>query len=139
MGYGPMTQLVKEHATKYPNIHFQPAVKPNEVLSYTQSADVGLSLIENCCLSYYYSLPNNFFEYMMSEIPQVVSNFPDMSAIINAHDIGWAINVNEEELIRVIKTVSPEVILEKRQSWELSESLHGKKKGWYCENFESFD
>ena len=51
---------------------------------------------------------------MMSEIPQVVSNFPDMSAIVNAHDIGWSINVTEEDLIRVIKTVSAEDILEKK-------------------------
>lgn len=131
MGYGPMTEMVKEHSLKYSNIHFQPGVKPSEVLKYTQGADVGLCLIENCCLSYYYSLPNKLFEYLMAEIPLVVSNFPDMASLVREHGIGWPINVTEEELTRVVKSISLDNILEKKAklkiikrqySWEVEES-----------------
>jgi glycosyltransferase involved in cell wall biosynthesis len=110
MGYGPLEHLVIEYAGKFPNIHFQPAVKPSEVMDYTSSADIGLSLIENCCLSYYYSLPNKFFEYIMAEIPLVVSNFPDMADIVKLHDIGWPVDITEEHLVDTITSISEEQI-----------------------------
>jgi len=115
MGYGPLEQMVKDYALKFSNIHFHPAVKPYEVLEYTQSADIGLSLIENCCLSYYYSLPNKFFEYIMAEIPLVVSSFPDMANLVESHDIGWAVDVNVEELIGAIKSITPGDLIVKKE------------------------
>jgi glycosyltransferase involved in cell wall biosynthesis len=42
MGYGPLETTVVEAAGKSPNIHFQAAVPPEEVLHYTASADIGL-------------------------------------------------------------------------------------------------
>lgn len=130
MGYGPLEPTVKHYAAKFSNIHFQPAVKPSEVLEYTQSADIGLSLIENCCLSYYYSLPNKFFEYIMAEVPLVVSNFPDMANLVKSLDIGWAVEVTEEGLFIAIKSITRDHLIVKKEklknvknqfTWEIEE------------------
>jgi glycosyltransferase involved in cell wall biosynthesis len=94
--------MVRKYASDFPNIHFHPAIKPSEILSYTCSADVGLSIIENSCLSYYYSLPNKFFEYIAAGVPVIASDFPDMSAIVNEHKVGWTVDVNEEALSNLI-------------------------------------
>ena len=61
MGYGELERMVRSAAATNYNIHFRPAVSPHEVLALA-GADVGLVGVENVCLSYYYSLPNKFFE-----------------------------------------------------------------------------
>lgn len=58
------------------------AVPWQKLLTYTREADLGLSLIENTCRSYYYSLPNKLFEYMMAEVPVLCSNFPEMQNVV---------------------------------------------------------
>ena len=106
MGFGPLTPLVQEYAAKYPNIHYHPAVALSDILKYASGADVGLALIENVCLSYYLCLPNKVFEYMMAGLPMVVSDFPDMAALVEHHDCGWKVAVDAEALLALVKTIS---------------------------------
>lgn len=94
MGYGEYTDMVVAYAKKYANIHYVPAVPPSEVLSYSCSADVGIALIENICLSYYYCMPNKLYEYYLAGIPSIVSNFPDMASFVEAEECGWAVDVD---------------------------------------------
>jgi glycosyltransferase involved in cell wall biosynthesis len=94
LGNGPMAKEVRLHAMRYPNIHHHPAVPPHELLEYTAGADVGISLIENVCLSYYYSLPNKVFEYLMSGVPVVVSDFPEMARLVDGTGCGWKSSVD---------------------------------------------
>jgi glycosyltransferase involved in cell wall biosynthesis len=89
MGYGALENTVVEAADRCPNIHFQPAVAPQDVLHYTSSADIGLCLIENTCLSYYYSLPNKLFEYLLCGLPVIVNDLPEQRKIVEAFDCGW--------------------------------------------------
>jgi glycosyltransferase involved in cell wall biosynthesis len=114
MGFGTDTEKVKAYAEKYPNIHFQPAVRPDQIKTYTSSADVGLHMAENICLSYYYSLPNKFFEYIHCELPVIVSDFPDMSAIVRKYDCGWAIPVDADSLYKKIMSLTKEEVLQKK-------------------------
>lgn len=66
-------------------------VSQSELLSYTKGADVGISIIENVSLSYFYALPNKLFEYIMTEIPCIVSNLPQMDNIIKKYKVGLSI------------------------------------------------
>ena len=88
MGYGPMEKEIKEVTMKYDSIYLHPAVSPNVLLDYTASADYGISIIEDTCLSYKYCLPNKMFEYIMAEIPVIVSNLPEMKKIVEEYNIG---------------------------------------------------
>jgi len=88
MGYGALEELIKEHMKTYTNIFFHEAVSPEVLLNYTTSADFGISTIEDSCLSYRYCLPNKLFEYMMAEIPLIVSNLPEMKKVIEKNSIG---------------------------------------------------
>ena len=58
------------------------------MIPYAASADVGLSLIEDICLSYYYCLPNKLFECLMAGLPVIVSNLPEMAAIVRDFRVG---------------------------------------------------
>lgn len=82
MGYGLLEADIIAAAKQHKNIYFFPAVSPRIVLEYTSSADLGISLIENTCLSYYYCMPNKIFEYAMAGLPVLVSNMKDMSKLV---------------------------------------------------------
>jgi len=88
MGYGPLQQTIQTAAAEQQNIFYHPAVIPQVVLEYTASADLGISLIENTCLSYYYCMPNKLFEYAMAGLPVLVSNMKDMSELVTKHQMG---------------------------------------------------
>ncbi|MFP2770643.1 glycosyltransferase [Oceanisphaera sp. KMM 10153] len=92
MGYGQLEADIKAAAEHHSNIYFFPAVPPQVVLEYTSSADAGISLIENTCLSYYYCMPNKLFEYAMAGLPIVVSNMKDMSDLVTKNNMGAVIS-----------------------------------------------
>lgn len=91
MGYGELDKDIKIAAAEHDNIFFFPAVSPQAVLEYTSSADLGVSLIENTCLSYYYCMPNKLFEYSMAGLPVLVSNMKDMSELVTNNNMGGVI------------------------------------------------
>ena len=88
MGFGHFEEEIKKYTLKYKNIFFHPAVSPNILLNYTSSADFGISTIEDICLSYRYSLPNKMFEYIMAEVPVIVSDLPEMKRIVEDYKVG---------------------------------------------------
>ena len=88
MGYGPLEELVVSISKEYKNIYFHKAVSPDVLLDYTSSADFGISTIEDSCLSYRYCLPNKMFEYLMAELPVIVSNLYEMRRLVENNQIG---------------------------------------------------
>jgi len=106
MGYGELEKIIKEYEGKYSNIHFQPAVKPEQVILYTRSADVGLAVFKNACLSYYYSLPNKLFEYILSGIPLIVSDFPEMAKFVDDKLCGWKVIPEDGALYDLIANIT---------------------------------
>lgn len=129
MGYGSYEQQIKEFAAKHENIHFHEAVTPDEVMRYTVGADVGISLFENTCLSYYYSLPNKLYEYMVAGLPVIVSQFPEMSRLIGEFENGWATLVREDSLMSLIEKIdSVSVEAKKRNAIKAREMI-----GWDLE------
>ncbi len=114
MGYGPLEDWVRKACRLHSNIHFMPAVAPDLVGDYTVDADVGLSLIENTCLSYYLCAPNKLYEYAACGVATVVSDFPEMSRFVESHDCGWKTKPNVEALRRLIESIDAESLKAKR-------------------------
>ena len=88
MGYGQLEEEIKTASKENNNIFFHPAVATEIVLDYTSSADIGISFIENTCLSYYYCLPNKLFEYSMAGLPVIVSNMKEMRELVEMYEMG---------------------------------------------------
>ena len=80
-------------------VFFAGKISQNELLNYTSSAFIGLSLIENLSLSYYYALPNKLFEYIMAEIPVLVTNLPQMKQIVEQYKVGFVVEENQLDSI----------------------------------------
>ena len=71
----------------------------SELLSITQTADLGLSFEEDTCLAYRYSLPNKIFDYINAEIPVLVSDLPEFKKIINQYGVGAILKSRNPKII----------------------------------------
>lgn len=107
MGFGPMRQTVESTARGRSNIHFKEAVPPAQIRSVTSSADVGLCLIEDICLSYRLSLPNKFFEYLHSNLPVVASDLPETRKIVEEFGCGVVTKLDVDSLERAVVGIDP--------------------------------
>ncbi|MGE9746021.1 glycosyltransferase [Bdellovibrio bacteriovorus] len=114
MGYGELTSTIQKAAKDYSNIHYKSAVSPELIPEITPSADAGLSLIEDKCLSYFYSLPNKVYEYLNSGVPVIASAFPEMSKFVNENAAGWTITPSKEELSNLLDKLSKSALEQKR-------------------------
>ena len=95
LGNGTLVEALKQLARKLrleKRVFFHEAVSNQVLLNYTNSADLGISLIENYCLSYYYALPNKMFEFIQANIPVLCSDFPEMKNIIENFGVGEVVN-----------------------------------------------
>jgi glycosyltransferase involved in cell wall biosynthesis len=114
MGYGELAPLVDARSRECDFIHLHHAVRPDEIPSYTADADVGVSLIEDLCLSYHFCLPNKLFEYLSCGLPVVVSDLPEMTKVVEAYDCGWITAVECEKVASLFATINSDTIAEKR-------------------------
>ena len=51
-------------------------------------ASLGLSLLENRGLNYYYSLPNRIADFVQSEVPVLATDFPEIRRVVETYGIG---------------------------------------------------
>lgn len=124
MGYGELEGLIREAAAHHANIHFMPAVLPEQVKDYTVDADVGISLIENVCLSYYLCLPNKLFEYAACGVPAVVSDFPQMSNFVDENNCGWKVKPDGQALRSLVQRLTVAELAAKRANSRKSGQLY---------------
>ncbi len=118
MGYGPLHELISEFAASHPNIYLKDAVPPAVLLSYTKTADVGISLTEHTCLNHYYALPNKVFEYSMAGVPLIVSNFPEMGGHVKHYKIGWVVTPGSNDLEELLKTIDRKTLDDIKPNFE---------------------
>lgn len=97
MGYGPLETIILQAQKEHDNIYFHDAVAPDVLLQYTSSADFGLLFYENSCLNHYYCSPNKMFEYLMAELPVIVSNLYEMKRLVEKNHIGVVAKENSPQ------------------------------------------
>lgn len=88
MGSGDLKQYVLDCEKKCSRIFYHDPVPTTEVIKFSSSADVGISLVENTCLSHLYSMPNKVFEYLFSYLPVVVSNMKETASFVERYSVG---------------------------------------------------
>lgn len=68
-------------------VHFLGYLPPEKLRALTPKAHLGLNLLENRGLSYYYSLANKAFDYVQAGIPSLQMNFPAYRRLQNQHQV----------------------------------------------------
>ena len=114
-GDGDLLEQMKDYAASKPwsdRISFTGRIAPAELEALTPQADVGLVMLEDKGLSYHYALPNRIGDFVAAGIPIVVSNLPEMAAVVRRYGVGEIIEgvkgseqTNAEALAEAVKKV----------------------------------
>lgn len=68
-------------------VKFLGKIPPPELAMLTLQAHVGLNLLKNKGLNYYYSLANKSFDYMRAGLPSINMNFPEYRSINQDNEV----------------------------------------------------
>ena len=114
------------------NVHFIGKIPYLELLNITSQCDIGWALITKKGLSNQFALPNKLFEYLVSGIPIIASNLPNISNIFNKYGVGEIVQSNTIEecnnmIIKIYKDrdeyTKTIVVAAKNFTWDIQ---HGK-------------
>jgi glycosyltransferase involved in cell wall biosynthesis len=95
----------------------------------TPLAAIGLSLEEDLGLNYRFALPNKIFDYIQAEVPILVSNLPEMKAVIKQHKVGEIVahrdpkklahqikKIIQKDFTKELKVAKEDLIWEKQEN-----------------------
>lgn len=80
-------------------IKFLDKVPVEELAYYTRQAYLGFQVLQNVCFNHYSALSNKLFEYIMSEVPVVACDFPEIKKIIKKEKVGISIDASNPDNI----------------------------------------
>lgn len=131
--YGEEIEELKEKIKDSGNIFWHDKVSKDIYMNYVASADWGIYLMENICKNHDYALPNKLFDYIMANLPVVVSDLKEMKKFVDENKIGYAIDSKDTDaVIELLKGVIKETkkefekplgIVAKKYSWEEQEKV----------------
>ncbi|MDO9153496.1 MAG: glycosyltransferase [Paludibacter sp.] len=112
-------------------VEFWGRIEGEKIRKFTPMANLGLCLLENKGLSYYYALPNRIFDFMHAGVPILATDFPEIRDVVVTHKTGKVIHQYEPEyLARIISEMLKNPIstehfrsLSKEFCWENDEKV----------------
>ncbi len=131
-GDGDIRKQLEEQVQKE-NLHgkvfFKGRLSIEELKTLTPTADLGLSIEEDLGLNYRFALPNKLFDYIQAQVPVLVTNLPEMAAIVNHYNIG-AIAESPEPSVLAEKINDSLNNEEKRRIWKNNLPRAAKELTW---------
>lgn len=93
-------------------VRFAGYLKPNELLSYTQQAKIGITLFANDGLSNHHSLCNRFFDYIHSGVPQIAMRYPEYALFTKKYGVAILIDqLSATNIATALKTLLENEVL----------------------------
>lgn len=123
--------LVKEEKVEE-KVRFIDKVPVNELKYYTANAYLGFQVLNNVCFNHYSALSNKLFEYIMSDVPVVACDFPEIKKIVEGEKVGLTVDSHKpEEIIRAVNE-----LLENKEYYNQAKKNCSKTKEKYNWNNE---
>jgi glycosyltransferase involved in cell wall biosynthesis len=110
-------------------VEFTGRLTIDELAKLTPTADLGLSVEEDFGLNYRFALPNKLFDYIQAQVPVLVSNLPEMAAVVNQYKIG-EITDSLDPVFLAAKITEALENMEKRKSWYVNLPKAAAKLTW---------
>lgn len=111
VGTGTIEEPLRKLAAAKPFgqlVEFKGYVQAQHLRSVTSQAVLGMSLEEDRGASYHLALPNKLFDYIQAGVPVLVSDLPEMAAVVRDHGVGEVLAAQErdpEGLARRIRSI----------------------------------
>ena len=80
-------------------VKFLGLLRPAELKAYTDKAYLGINVLENLGLSYYYSLSNKYFDYIQAGVPVVTNNYPEYQRLQDEYGCGVLADTTADSLV----------------------------------------
>lgn len=84
----PMLEILVLSENLQSKVEFTGRLSIDELAKLTPAADLGLSIEEDLGLNYRFALPNKLFDYIQANVPVLVTNLPEMRAIVEKFQVG---------------------------------------------------
>jgi glycosyltransferase involved in cell wall biosynthesis len=119
--------VIKENLQN--KVEFTGRLPLEELAKRTPQADLGLSIEEDLGLNYRYALPNKLFDYIQAQVPVLITNLPEMAAIVNQYNIGEITNSLEPRHLaeKITDALNNQ---DKRKLWNTNLPLAAKELTW---------
>jgi glycosyltransferase involved in cell wall biosynthesis len=107
IGRGDEENKLKElvnHLELGDRVTFLGRISPDRLAGFTMQADLGISLEEDLGLNYRFSLPNKVFDYIQAGVPVLVSDLPEVRALVERYGVGLVSQTNDPELLGALFT-----------------------------------
>jgi glycosyltransferase involved in cell wall biosynthesis len=144
VGSGDLLDFLKNKVVELnlsDRVKFFPKVAWDELMRFTKSADVGLSLDKDTNINYRFSLPNKLFDYISAGIPVIAGELQEVSKIVKEYNCGIIIpKVSPEEIVKAIRRLieNPGLLAElKKNAVIASESINWEKESVKVTEFYS--
>lgn len=114
-------------------VKFLGYLSPGELRQVTLQAKIGLNLLENRGLSYYYSLANKAFDYIQAAVPSIQMNFPEYQKI-NQHSAVFLL-INDLTIPSIV-TALKKLLEDESLYYSLKQNCLSVKQTYIWENEE---
>jgi len=106
---------------------------PDELRKITSQATIGINLLHNNSLNYYYSLANKTFDFVQAEVPAIHMNFPEYQNLIKEKKVGVLIDdLRKETIVDAVNALLQDAVFYKK----LKENCGEARLIWKWENEE---
>lgn len=76
---------------------------PDDLRKITPQATIGINLLKNSSLNYYYSLANKTFDFVQAKVPAIHMNFPEYQNLMKEKEVGILIeNLKKESIVEAV-------------------------------------
>lgn len=138
IGDGPdlshLEMLVQQTDVK-DQVQFHGKILPENLWKLTSRADIGISLEEPIGLSYKSALPNKLFDYIQNQVPVIVSDLPEMAALVRTYSIGLILKERTtEHLASLIREMLQNETL--RHEWKANLKTAARELCWENESIK---
>lgn len=100
MGYGRLESFIAEAVDQHPGrLYLLPAVRPDDLMPWTASADVSFVGQPPRTLNQKMNLPNKLFESIMAGVPVVVSEGNEQCRLTSDEAIGMCVDIDDPAAI----------------------------------------
>ena len=116
-GDGLLSEKLKQLAINFKvdsKVKFLGYLKPEQLKMLTEKATIGINILENKGLSYYYSLANKFFDYIHAGVPQICAPFPEYENINSQFNVALLCDCDVPQIIHSINLLLQDETLYKK-------------------------
>lgn len=114
-------------------VKFLGYLMPDDLRKITPQAKIGLNLLKNTSLSYYYSLANKTFDFVQAEVPAIHMDFPEYKNLLQEKEVGILVkNLEKETIVKAINTLLEDQVFYQK----LKNNCREAKQIWCWENEE---